>query len=145
MLSLAQNAIVISTWISVRQVSLSMSEHCKTVAVVLTLLFVHVSYTLLTDLEALPFLRHICLLQVLRILVTELEMTVLYGLFDPCLAAQSNNRAYTLLDTPSCSNASHADVVLPRSLFHALDDLLVDSVFPLVDERIEELVALCAA
>jgi hypothetical protein len=96
-------------------------------------------------LEALPLLRHICLLKVLRVLIAELEMTVLHRLFDPRLAAQPNNRAYALLDAPSCSNASHTDVVFLRDLFHALDDLLVNSIFPLVDERIEKLVTLCAA
>jgi hypothetical protein len=96
-------------------------------------------------LEALSHLGHVNLLEVLRVLVTQLKVAVLNRLFDSLFAAQPDNGTDALLDAPRCSNTCHADVVLLRDLFHALDDLLVDSIFPLVDECIEKFVALCAA
>lgn len=94
--------------------------------------------------EALPLLWHILLLQVLRVLVTQLEVRIPDCLLDPLLTAQTDNRADTLLDRPRCRDACHADVVLLRDLLNTADDLLVDLIFPAVDEVFEELVGLCA-
>lgn len=85
-------------------------------------------------LETLPLLRHIRLLQILRILIAQLEVHVLHRLIDPLLAAQSDDRTDSLLDAPGRSYTRHADIVLLRDLLDPLDDLLVRRELALVDE-----------
>jgi hypothetical protein len=67
-------------------------------------------------------------------------MHILHSLLDPLFAADTDNRADALLDTPRRSNARHADVVLFRDLLDPLDDLLVGRKFALVHECADELV-----
>jgi hypothetical protein len=98
----------------------------------------------LPDSKALPFLRHVPLLQVLCILIAQLEVGVLDRLLDPLLTAQTDDRANALLDRPCCCNACHTNVVLLRDLFDSADNLLVDLIFASMDEVLEELVGLCA-
>jgi hypothetical protein len=99
----------------------------------------------LLELETLPLLRHISLLQVLRVLITQLEVGIPYRLLYPLFAAQTDDRANTLLDCPCCCDACHADVVPLRNLLDTADDLLVDLVFAAVDKVLEELVGLRTA
>jgi hypothetical protein len=96
-------------------------------------------------LEALPYFGHINLFKVLRVLIAQLEVAILNRFFDSLFAAQPDDGADALLDAPASRNAGHANFILLRDLLHALNNLLVDGVFPLVDKRIEELVALGAA
>ena len=103
------------------------------------------SHPITLPLEALPLLRPVHLLQVLRILITKLVVRVLDRLIDPFLATQTDYGANALLDTPSCRDTCHADVVLLCNLLDTADDLLVDLVFAAVNEALEELVGLRAA
>jgi hypothetical protein len=64
----------------------------------------------------------------------------MYCLLDPLLAADADDRAYTLLDTPRGGDAGHADIVLIRELFNTFNDLLVGSEFTLVYKGGNELV-----
>jgi hypothetical protein len=98
----------------------------------------------LQDLETLPLLWHVSLLQVLRVLVAQLEVGVLDCLLHPLLAAQTDDGADTLLDCPSCRDAGHADVVLLCNLLDTADNLLINLIFASMDEVLEELVCLCA-
>jgi hypothetical protein len=68
----------------------------------------------------LPLFRYIRLLEILGVLITQLEVHVLYSLLDPLLTTDTDDRANTLFDTPGCSNASHAHIVLLCKLFNAL-------------------------
>lgn len=53
-----------------------------------------------TILISLPLLGNICILKILCILITQLEVHILHSFFDSLLAADANDRAHTLLDTP---------------------------------------------
>lgn len=96
-------------------------------------------------LETLPFLRRVLLLQILRILITQLIVRVPYCLFNSLLTTQTYNRAYTLLDAPSRRNTRHANVVLLSDFLDATNGLLVDLVFAVVNEVLQKLVGLRAA
>jgi hypothetical protein len=94
---------------------------------------------------ALPLLRPVHLLQILRVLVTKLVIRILDRLVDPLFTTQTDDGANALLDTPSCRNACHADIVFLCDLLDAADDLLVDLIFAAVNEALEELVGLRTA
>jgi hypothetical protein len=94
---------------------------------------------------ALPLLGPVHLFQVLRVLITELVIHVLDRLINPLLTTQTDDGANPLLDTPSCRNACHADIVFLCDLLDAADDLLVDLIFAAVNEALEELVGLRTA
>lgn len=96
------------------------------------------------DSEPLPLLGQIGLFKVLGILIAQLEVDVLHRFFNPLLATDTNDGAYTLLDSPAGRNARHADIVLLGHLFDSLDDLLVGCGLALVDECAERLVRFCA-
>lgn len=106
---------------------------------------VSLSHFITLPLEALPLLRPVLLLQVLRVLITKLVVRVLDCLVDPLLTIQTDDGANALLNTPSCRNARHADIVLLCNLLNAADDLLIDLIFAAVNEALEELVSLRAA
>ena len=103
------------------------------------------SHSITLPLKALPLLRPVHLLQVLRILITKLVIRVLDRLIDPLLTTQTDDGANALLDTPSCRNTCHADVVFLCNLLNTADDFLVDLIFAPVNEALEELVGLRAA
>jgi hypothetical protein len=69
---------------------------------------------------------------------------VLHSLFNSLFAADTNDGADTLLDTPRRSNASHAHVVLLCDLLNSPDDLLVGLKFTRVYEGFDEVVGLRA-
>ena len=93
----------------------------------------------------LPLLRPVHLLQVLRVLITKLVIRVLDRLVNPLLTTQTDDGANAFLDTPSRRDTCHADTVLLCDLLDAADNLLVDLIFPAVNEALEELVGLRAA
>lgn|SRR5690242_15059052 len=84
-------------------------------------------------LKTLPFLWRVLLLQILRILITQLIVRVPYCLFNPLLTTQTYNRAYALLDAPSRRNTRHANVILLSYFLDAAYGLLVDLVFAIVN------------
>jgi hypothetical protein len=67
-------------------------------------------------------------------------MHILHSLLNPLFAADTDDRADTLFDTPGRSNASHANVVLLRDFLDPLDNLLVGRKFALVHECADKLV-----
>ena len=93
----------------------------------------------------LPLLRPVHLLQVLRVLITKLVIRVLDRLVNPLLTTQTDDGANAFLDTPSRRDTCHADTVLLCDLLDAADNLLVDLIFPAVNEALEEFVGLRAA
>lgn len=91
-------------------------------------------------LVALPLLRNIDLLKVLCVLITKLEVNVLYRLLDPLFAADTNNGTDALLDAPARCNTSHANTIFLGDFLDPFDDLLVSLIFTLIDECISKLV-----
>ena len=106
-----------------------MKERHSPVGILITF-YIDVLSLFLHTLEALPKLGSIDLLKVLCVLIAELEIGILYCFLDPRFAAETNDGADALLDSPSCRNTCHADIVLLGDLFNALNNLLVNGVFP---------------
>ena len=52
------------------------------------------------SLEALPLFRHVRLLEILCVLITQLEVDILNSLLDPLLATQTDDGAHALFDGP---------------------------------------------
>lgn len=88
----------------------------------------------------MSLLGDIGLFKVLFILITKLEVNVLNRLLDPLLTADTNNGTYTLLDAPARCNAGHADIVFLGNFLNSFDDLLINLIFPLIDEYISKFV-----
>lgn len=106
-----------------------MKERHSPVSILITF-YIDVLSLFLHTLEALSKLGSVGLLKVLRVFIAELEIGILYCFLDPRFAAETNDGADALLDSPSCCNTCHADIVLLGDLFDSLDNFLVNGIFP---------------
>lgn len=93
----------------------------------------------------LDLLRHIRLLQILRVLIRQFNIHRLHRLVYPLFTPQTHDRIDTrLLDGPRYGNLSHTDTLLFRHLFQTIHDRLVDLRLFTSNERFEKVVSLFA-
>lgn len=94
-------------------------------------------------LVALNYLRHIRLLQVLRLFIAQLELDRFDRLVDPLLTSESHNRVDAfLLYRPRDSHQCHTDASLLRNLFQPVHNVFINLCLFAPNEGFEEVVGL---